>query len=503
MTTGVEPGWRTRSWAPVEQLMSPRENRASHDAGSSAAGWRHGYRRRVQLTDLLSVLVAMIAAPLVRFGTGHAVSYGDLAYLVLSVILAAAWMAVLGASGSWNGKIIGNGVDEYRRVTLASLLLFGLVAIAVYLAKLDVARGHVAVALPLGLVLLWTTRGFWRGWLRRGRARGRCMDRTIVVGSAQSALALARQLGSQPQAGFEILGLCSPDAESSELEEFPVLGGLDHIVEIALRTGATTVAVTKTPLLTPGQMNRLAWRLEGTRIHLVLAPMLMAIAGPRVHAEPIPGLPLIHVEKPRIGSFWMMVKTGFDFCAALVVLLLASPVMVAAAVMIKAHDGGPVFFKQERVGRGGRAFRIWKFRSMVVDADRDKDREKARAGQHGGTVFFKSSSDSRITKIGRVLRATSIDELPQLFNVLKGEMSLVGPRPLVPNEGAELADFVARRALVKPGLTGLWQVSGRSEITGEQRARLDLQYVENWSLTGDLAILARTVRVVLLRKGSV
>lgn len=503
MTAGVEPGVRRASSTQSGPSTSIAENDPRARINNLPTNrWRHRYRRRVQLTDLLAVFAAMVAAPIIRFGKDDKVVHGGLTYLSLSLILATAWMVVLGASGAWHGKIIGHGIDEYRKVTVSSLLLFGLLAIAVYLANVDVARGYVAVALPTGLFLLWITRWFWRGWLRRGRDQGRCMDRTVVVGSAQSALALARQLRSQPQAGFEIVGLCCADSEPAEVEGFSVLGGLAQIAEVANRVMASTIAVTKTPQFPPAMVSRLAWALEDTDIHLVLAPMLMEIAGPRIHREPIPGLPLVHVEKPRIGGLSMLMKTSFDFCVALVGLIVTSPILVVAAIAIKLDDGGPVFFKQERVGREGSIFKIWKLRSMVVDAEMRKPAEVDRAG-HPGSIFFKSTSDSRITRMGKLLRTTSIDELPQLFNVLRGEMSLVGPRPLVPDEGAELQDFIARRALVKPGLTGLWQVSGRSEIGGEQRARLDLQYVENWSFLGDLAIIGKTARVVLSRRGSI
>lgn len=498
MTAGVEPSTHGLSGQPTATNMEWD----TPTSGTSGVRWRHRYRRRVQLTDLLSVSIAVIVAQQVRFGGGDVVLHGSLTYFALSGILVTAWMVVLGASGAWHGKVIGHGLDEYRKVTLASVLLFGLLAIAAYLGKLEIARGYVAVALPTALTLLWLSRWFWRGWLRRSRIAGRCLDRTIVVGSAQSALALARRLRSQPQAGFEILGLCIGNPDSAEIDRFPVLGGLTAIPDIAGRYGATTIAVTKTPEFPPGHVSRLAWALEDMDIHLVLVPMLTAIAGPRIHAEPVPGLPLIHVEKPRIGGFGMAVKSVIDVCGSLAGLLLLSPVMMAVAIGIKAHDRGPVLYKQERVGRDGRQFRMWKFRSMVVDADKQWQALRGNSSYGADDPRLKVKNDPRITPIGRFIRRYSIDEVPQLFNVLKGEMSLVGPRPPLPGEVLRYGVDDHRRLAVKPGITGLWQVSGRSDLSWEESVRLDLHYVENWSLINDFIILAKTIGAVAKSVGA-
>jgi exopolysaccharide biosynthesis polyprenyl glycosylphosphotransferase len=249
----------------------------------------------------------------------------------------------------------------------------------------------------------------------------------------------------------------------------------------------------------PGELRRLAWQLEGSGVDLVVAPQLTDIAGPRVHIRPIEGLPLLHVEEPTLSGVAWLGKNMMDRVVAALGLLLFSPLFVAIAIAIKISDAGPVFFRQARVGREGTTFRVWKFRTMYADAE---ERRAALLDQNESDgQLFKIKDDPRIFPLGRLLRASSLDELPQLINVLSGEMSLVGPRPLPAEDGDYLGD-VRRRLLVRPGITGLWQVSGRSDLSWDEAVRLDLYYVDNWSLAYDLNILWRTVGVVLRRKGA-
>jgi exopolysaccharide biosynthesis polyprenyl glycosylphosphotransferase len=249
-------------------------------------------------------------------------------------------------------------------------------------------------------------------------------------------------------------------------------------------------------------MQNLSWDLDGLNVDMLVAPGIVDVAGPRMALRPVEGLPLLHIEKPQYGASQSILKSTLDLAVASFVLLMVAPVMFVTACAIKLHDGGPVFFRHARVGKDGREFRVWKFRSMVQNADARKAALQVAAQDGSRAVFFKSEDDPRITPIGRFIRKTSIDELPQLFNVLSRDMSVVGPRPLVPGEGSEVPNFVERRLLVKPGITGLWQVSGRSDLPEEDRIRLDLLYVENWSLMQDVMILWRTVRVVLTSQGA-
>jgi exopolysaccharide biosynthesis polyprenyl glycosylphosphotransferase len=278
----------------------------------------------------------------------------------------------------------------------------------------------------------------------------------------------------------------------------PVHSGRE-IVPLVLEVGADTLAVCGSASAEPGELRRLAWQLEGTGIDLIVAPQLTDIAGPRVHVRPVEGLPLLYVEEPTLSGVAWLVKNVLDRVAAVIGLLITLPLLLPVALAIKLSDGGPVFFRQSRVGREGKTFQVWKFRTMYVDAE---ERLAALVDQNESDgLLFKIRNDPRVTPIGRFLRASSLDELPQLINVLVGEMSLVGPRPLPAEDGDFLGD-VRRRLLVRPGITGLWQVSGRSDLSWDDAVRLDLYYVDNWSLSFDLTILWRTVGVVLRSKGA-
>jgi len=279
-----------------------------------------------------------------------------------------------------------------------------------------------------------------------------------------------------------------------------VVGSFRNILDAAAAVSADTVAVTGSGELTARRLRRLGWQMEGTGIDLVLAPALTDVAGPRIHTRPIAGLPLIHVESPEFSGGRKALKGFVDRAVATFALFLVAPIFLGLAIAIKLDSKGPVFFRQKRVGRHGREFRVFKFRSMVVDADS----MQASLSGHNETdgLMFKMRRDPRVTRIGRVLRKWSLDELPQLVNVFIGDMSLVGPRPPLPTEVAWYDDDVARRLLVKPGITGLWQVSGRSDLSWEDGIRLDLYYVENWSLATDLTILWKTVFAVIRSRGA-
>jgi exopolysaccharide biosynthesis polyprenyl glycosylphosphotransferase len=283
--------------------------------------------------------------------------------------------------------------------------------------------------------------------------------------------------------------------------EVPVYAGVDHALETMRDLGADTVIITSSDEMDPERVKRLSWGLTPGAEHLVVAPSLVDVGGPRIHTRPVAGLPLIHVETPRFEGRKQFAKRAFDILAASFLLLVLFPIFLAVTIAVKVSSPGPVFFAQERVGIKGRHFKMLKFRSMVVDAEAQlatlQDQRDA-----GNTVMFKMKDDPRVTPIGRVLRRYSLDELPQLINVLIGSMSLVGPRPPLVREVENYDRFVNRRFLVKPGVTGLWQVSGRSSLPWDETVRLDLYYVENWSLTGDLVILWRTARAVAARDGA-
>jgi exopolysaccharide biosynthesis polyprenyl glycosylphosphotransferase len=278
------------------------------------------------------------------------------------------------------------------------------------------------------------------------------------------------------------------------------LGEVSDTRRVCEEVGADTVLVTRGGYSSSADLRRIAWDLEDTDIDLVVVPSLTDVAGPRIHMRPVAGLPLLHVEGPQADEAGGLAKRLFDFGGALFGILLISPLLLAVAALVKLEDGGPVFFRQTRVGRHGEHFGMLKFRSMVPDADKLEARLRSQAEHEG--ALFKMENDPRVTRIGRFIRRYSIDELPQLFNVLGGSMSLVGPRPQQQWEVETYDDAIRRRLLVRPGMTGLWQVSGRSSLTWNEAVRLDLYYVDNWSMLTDLLIIAKTVKAVVGSEGA-
>jgi exopolysaccharide biosynthesis polyprenyl glycosylphosphotransferase len=282
----------------------------------------------------------------------------------------------------------------------------------------------------------------------------------------------------------------------------PVLGKLDDLQAAMRAVDADTIVIASNDELSPERIRELSWSLEPGRQHLVVAPSLTDIGGPRIHTRPVAGLPLIHVETPRYEGTKLFAKRTFDIIASTLILILASPLLLAIAMTIRLSTPGPVLFRQERVGINGRTFPMLKFRTMVTDAEARLLDLQQQSRDAGNSVLFKMKDDPRVTPVGRFLRRYSLDELMQLVNVLNGTMSLVGPRPPLAREVEAYETKVHRRFLVKPGITGLWQVSGRSNLSWEDSVRLDLYYVENWSIMGDLVILWRTAKAVLAREGA-
>ncbi|MDV8023666.1 sugar transferase [Rhodococcus sp. IEGM 1330] len=474
--------------------------------------WQRTYRRRVLLTDTGVIVAALVSAQLIRFGTPATDSPETLSALIFFTAFSAAigivWLLALGFVQSRDPQLIGNGADEYRRVISATGWLFGGVAVTDLLVQAGVARGYLAIALPIGLIGLLAGRRYWRRNLARKRSAGHFLSDVIVIGNVTSIKRISGNFDNAADAGYRVIGACIPgyigapgatvDADGHTIE---ILGDETAIDDALRKTSATTVAVAAVEHLGYERMRELAWKLDKHRIDLVVAPGVADIAGPRLKIRPIDNLPLLHVDRPKYDGATRRSKTIFDFVLASIGLLVLSPLLAIAAVAIKVGDRGPIFYRQERVGLQGEKFRIWKLRTMVVDADSAIGSAREDADQQA-SVFYKSATDSRITKTGRLLRKLSIDELPQLFNVLSGDMSIVGPRPLVPGEGAAVANFVERRSLVKPGVTGLWQVSGRSDVAESERIRLDHYYVDNWSVVQDLVIIWRTAAAVLKSDGA-
>jgi len=337
--------------------------------------------------------------------------------------------------------------------------------------------------------------------LHKLRSQGSCMQRVVAVGHAPAVADLVATLRRDKYNGLSVVGACLAGRTMlHEIAGVPVLGGLGSVPEAVERLGADTVAVLSCPEMNGIRLRELAWELEDSGTDLCVAPALLDVAGPRTTIRPVAGLPLLQLDHPELAGGKQVIKTVFDRVAAALALIVLAPLFVVIALAIRLDDRGPVFFRQTRVGRDGQNFRLFKFRTMVVDAEQRKVALKALS--EGGGVLFKMRRDPRVTKVGAGLRRWSLDELPQLFNVLIGDMSLVGPRPALPEEVARYGDHMRRRLVVRPGLTGLWQVSGRSGLAWEEAFRLDLRYVDNWSIMLDLQILWKTWSAVIRGSGA-
>ncbi|WP_327015913.1 sugar transferase [Cryobacterium sp. MP_3.1] len=493
-------------------MSKPAPDDISVGTERTARNWRDVYAARLVITDLLVLIWVVFGVQIAWFGVSFAdVRFGGnltqiaVSYTAISVTIIAAWMLMLGIYGSRGYRVLGTGPQEYRQIADGTVRLFGLVAIVSFLFQIEFARGYILIAFPLGLGVLIASRWIWRIWLGAQRLDGKYSSRVLLVGSMESAEHLARELATQSAAGYLVVGACVPGAGNVEFlsgTTIPVFLDIDKLQEAMSSVGADTVVVSSSEGLPPQRMRELSWSLEPGRQHLVVAPSLTDIGGPRIHTRPVAGLPLIHVETPRYEGKRQFAKRAFDIVASSALILLFSPFMAGIAIAVRMSTPGDVLFRQERVGINGTRFTMLKFRSMVTDAEsqlsslRDQDRTE------GNSVMFKMRDDPRVTPIGKFLRRYSLDELPQLFNVFGGNMALVGPRPPLASEVSEYESHVHRRFLVKPGITGLWQISGRSNLSWEDTVRLDLYYVENWSITGDLVILWRTAKAVLGRVGA-
>lgn len=461
---------------------------------ASSTSWEARYRAWVIGADVFAtLLVIATTAVLILEITGRP-------YFLHASGTAAAILCSLPLNRAWSQHMLGEGAEEYRRLGRALIVAGVVVALAGLLfGALDV-QPWVFVAVPLvGLVAL-PQRYVLRQFLHHARNKsGTCMLPVLAAGAPGTVLSLIERTCADSHVGWRVEAVCT-DSGTGEVGGIAVAGRLDEVAEQVRRGGYRVVAVTSDPYWTPARLQQLAWDLEGTGAELVVAPVLMEVAGPRLNVSGVLGMPLLRVSAPAFTGGRRIIKEVFDRAVAAAGLLVISPLLLLIALLIKLNDHGPVFYRQRRVGRDGDTFMMIKFRTMVVDADRL--RSDLLTANEGAGPLFKMRRDPRVTSVGAVLRRYSLDELPQLFNVLGGTMSLVGPRPPLPKETESYERAARRRLLVKPGLTGLWQVSGRSDLSWDQSVRLDLRYVEDWSLALDMVILWKTARAVLSGKGA-
>lgn len=480
---------------------SARDPLANDPFSQAAHDWEQRYRRTVITTD--TVATALVVASIGNFfGARDAANWHE----KWGILAFGTWLLVLGAftvSRAWAPAVLGQGAEEFRRLgrslfTATVVLALGGIALTSRNIKL-----WIFVAIPAIAIVTMTERYLLRLWLHKQRKEGRCLRPVLAAGSLATVRDLINRTRKFPHLGWQIAAVCTTDGlglDEHQVDGVPVVGRLTDVAGHVRRGGYRVVAVTPDAHWSPDRLQRLAWNLEGSDTEMVVAPVLMEVAGPRLHVDAVLGIPLLRVSMPTFTGGRRAVKEVVDRLGAAVLLLLFAPLMVLVALLVLVDSRGGAFYRQRRVGKDGREFTILKFRTMVAGAHGARALLADR--NEGAGLLFKMHRDPRVTRVGAVLRRYSIDELPQLFNVLTGSMSLVGPRPPLPEESAAYGPDIRRRLLVKPGLTGLWQISGRSDLPWEEAVRLDLRYVEDWSLALDTVILWKTLRAVLQGQGA-
>ena len=500
-------------------LDMPAAEPARIDAAPAGRAWHSAYLQRVVPLDIIVALAAATAGALTRANEGEVG-----AYLAVTPVVVLAWLALLAGSDAYCRRRLTIGADQLRSVGRAATLGVAVVAVLAYGSHLAPARSYLVAVVAILVVGSAATRLGARIWLRHRRSQGRLMQRAVVVGRADSVAALIASLREDAHQGLLPVAACASPVESSAaasstaqdataplsagtvgdvidvIDGVQVMGRPDSVLEAVAVCDAEVVVVAAHPDLSGPVLRRLTWALEERGIELLVSPGLLDVAGPRLSIRPSPQLSLLHVERPAGTRIHDFAKSVLDRIAAALLLLLLAPVLITVAIAIRLDDGGPILFRQRRVGVRGEHFSMYKFRTMVPDAEA-RLAALLTSSQFDG-VLFKMARDPRITRVGGFLRRYSLDELPQLLNVLFGDMSLVGPRPPLPREVDQYEPDALRRLRVRPGMTGLWQVSGRSDLTWEQSLRLDLHYVDNWSPLGDLHILCRTVSAVFRGSGA-
>jgi exopolysaccharide biosynthesis polyprenyl glycosylphosphotransferase len=420
-------------------------------------------------------------------------------HLTLAFVTFPVWIVSFALNKLYQARAVERPTEELRRIVNGSLLSVGvMVGLSFALQFKQLSRLWVLSILVFVPLLLVVERTVARRMFTKMRRHGQICRPILIVGTDADAIALLHAAQRSPHLGYRVAGFVGPD-EIGQRGGVRVLGGIDETLQVLEATGATGVLISLSSVESE-VVNRLTRELTDAGYHVALLSGLRDIDVVRFRAQDLGGRTLIYVEQIQRGGWHAVAKRTFDIVVSLAALMLTAPLLLIAAIAIKRSSRGPVIFAQERVGRDGQTFRVFKLRTMVADADAIKHTLADRNEADG--PMFKIADDPRVTKAGRLLRRLSIDEIPQFVNVLRGDMSVVGPRPALPSEVEQWTDDVHERLRVLPGITGMWQVSGRSETTFDEYKRLDLYYVDNWSLAHDARIVLRTVSAVMARRGA-
>ena len=479
--------------------------------------WRYIYVAALVAVDVLVMLLSLVICFAFNPGAYDTVTRAMpiwaflLAYCVIGLLC-------LAFAGAYHRHVMAEGYELYTKLINAAIFTIVLASCVAFMLNLQLPRTALIIAPLVGLVCELVARWMMRCLLHHHRRRGECKYTTVIVGSSEGINRTLRLMRRNSALGYMPVAVCpiAPDPRMDDayvVTNFvadPDIEGADKLRVLSFgsrfartieRMGVQEVYIADVLSRDSKLLHAMSLAIESLGIELAISVSLADVGGHRLHLRNSAEQQVLIASLPQYRTTTYVIKRIIDIVLSAVALIVSSPVMLGVAIAIKLDDGGPVLFKQTRVGIHGKPFTMYKFRSMVTNAEEIKAKLAAESGQTNRFIF-KLKDDPRITKVGKFIRKTSLDEFPQFFNVFKGDMSLVGPRPALPDEVARYGSLYSTRLLVKPGITGPWQVSGRSDLSQEQSEFLDVSYIENWSITGDLAILAKTVMVVFRGTGS-
>ena len=479
--------------------------------------WRYSFVACLVMVDLAVMLISLSISLWSNNAAYNAIVHVMPFWLFL-VCFSLIWVLSLTFAGTYHRHVMAEGYELYAKIINASLLTIITYCSLAFIFNLSLPRTALIVAPIIAFFLEVIARWQMRQWQHRSRQKGACKYKTVVIGSSDGINRALRTMQDYSNWGYSPIAVCPIEADGNEKDSYvvtsfepdPSIEGADKLKVIPFNSafprtceslGAQEVYVADVLSRDSEMLHGISLAVESLGMELALAVSLADVSGHRLYLRNTAEQPVLLASLPQYTNATYVIKRLLDIVVSAFALLISSPLMLGTAIAIKLDDGGPIFFSQECIGLHGKPFTMYKFRSMVTNAEELK---KKLAEENGQTdrFIFKMKDDPRITKVGRFIRKTSLDEFPQFFNVLKGDMSLVGPRPALPEEVARYGSLYSTRLLVKPGITGPWQVSGRSDLSQEQSEYLDVSYIENWSIAGDLAILAKTVLVVFRGTGS-
>jgi exopolysaccharide biosynthesis polyprenyl glycosylphosphotransferase len=485
-----------RPGAPLSSLVAVPQRVATQERprarGSRAA------KIAVMGADALAIAAAMVVAAWIRWVANDAPEALEPLWITAAVSLPV-WLIIFARYKLYSAAAISSRTAEFGRITHAVAAAAAGTGLVALVLNASISRAWLFLTFPVALLMVVIERSIVRATFQRARSRGQLQRRVVIIGTNAEAYGVVQMLRGHSQLGYDVVSLVECGTTSGAIAGVPVLGHWRDALSIVQSVDVTGVIIATSSVDIP-VANRLARDLMELGYHVELTSGLVDISADRLIARPLGRRPVVYVEPVRLSGWRAAAKRTFDIVVAAGLLLLVSPVLLAAAIAIKLDSPGPVFFVQARVGKNGKLFRVRKFRTMVRDAEQMLDVLRDRSDVDG--PLFKMRDDPRVTRVGALLRKWSVDELPQLWNVLLGEMSVVGPRPALASEMSGWADGLQNRLRVKPGITGMWQVNGRSESSFDDYVRHDLYYVDNWSLLTDIAIVAKTVPVVLFGRGA-